>query len=122
MKLKDFYKKLDIPYRKSSEIKVISRTDGRRVKELAVGKERLTGREVREKLGLHSSQFVWEIEGDAITLTTFGYGHGVGMSQYGANALAEAGNDAKQILRYYYTGVTIEQASKLPKWAASFES
>jgi len=122
MKLKDFYKKLDVPYRKSSEIKVISRTDGRRVKELAVGKERLTGREVREKLGLHSAHFVWEIDGDTIALTSFGYGHGVGMSQYGANALAEAGNDAKRILRYYYTDVTIEQASKLPEWAASFES
>ena len=122
MKLKDFYKKLGVAYRKSGTIKVVSRTDGRRVKELAVGKERLSGREVREKLGLHSSQFEWSIEGDTITLTSFGYGHGVGMSQYGANALAAAGNDAKQILRYYYQGVTIEQASKLPEWTARFES
>jgi stage II sporulation protein D len=122
MKLKDFYKKLDVPAARPKQIKILSRTDGRRVKELAIGKHRISGREARERLGLRSSQFEWKIQGDTITLTSFGYGHGVGMSQYGANALAAAGNDAEQILRYYYTGVTIEQASKLPEWVERFES
>jgi stage II sporulation protein D len=122
MKLKNFYKKLDVPPAKPKQIKVISRTDGRRVKELMIGKHSVSGREARERLGLQSSHFEWKIQGDTITLTSYGYGHGVGMSQYGANALAAAGNDAEQILRYYYTGAKIEQASNLPEWAERFES
>ncbi len=122
MKLKDFYKKLDVPSAKPKQIKVVSRTDGRRVKELLIGKHSVSGREARERLGLQSSHFDWKIQGDKITLTSYGYGHGVGMSQYGANALAAAGNTAEQILRYYYTGITIEQASNLPEWAERFES
>ncbi|QKG85700.1 stage II sporulation protein D [Kroppenstedtia pulmonis] len=88
-------------------IKVLETTEGGRIGKLQVGDQQLTGRQVREALDLSSSDFSWEIKGDRITLTTRGYGHGVGMSQWGANLLAREGKKAKDIIRYYYRGVEI---------------
>lgn len=68
-----------------------------------------TGREIREKLGLASSAFSLIPEGDQITFATVGYGHGVGMSQYGANGMALEGYTYQEILAHYYQGVTIEK-------------
>ncbi|KAA5634467.1 stage II sporulation protein D, partial [Pseudomonas aeruginosa] len=63
---------------------IVSRTPGRRVGEVKIGGKTFTGRDVRERLGLPSSDFTWVRNGDDIIITTKGYGHGVGMSQYGA--------------------------------------
>lgn len=73
---------------------------------MIAGKE-FTGREIREKLGLKSADFSWVIKGDHMTITTKGYGHGVGMSQYGANGMAKEGENYIQILQYYYQHVQI---------------
>lgn len=118
--LKDFLNKLDA---KSSSItvssinaatlKVLATTQGRRIKEIRIGNRIFTGREVREKLGLRSSQFTWRIQGDEIHITTYGNGHGVGMSQWGANGMAQEGAAAEVILQHYYTGVAFQQASKI---------
>lgn len=113
MSLKEFYAKLGVKRKKGMKIRVTGLTEGRRIKEFTVGNRSFTGRETREKLGLPSSQFTWKVTKDRIFFTTYGYGHGVGMSQWGANALAKEGKTAEQILQYYYTGVRIEQASKL---------
>ncbi|MCI4060860.1 SpoIID/LytB domain-containing protein, partial [Bacillus cereus] len=67
----------------------------------------LKGRDIREKLGLNSADFVWERNGDTITVTTKGFGHGVGMSQYGANFMAKEGKTVDQIVKYYYQGTQI---------------
>ncbi|NLF34454.1 MAG: stage II sporulation protein D, partial [Clostridiales bacterium] len=64
---------------------------------------------VRSLLSLRSSHFTVAPEGDTLEFSVTGYGHGVGMSQYGANALAAQGKDYKEILTWYYTGVTIER-------------
>jgi len=72
-----------------------------------------TGRQVREKLGLPSSDFTWERKGNEIEITTKGYGHGVGMSQYGANGMAQEGKDYKAIVAYYYQGVTVQPFSQI---------
>ena len=66
-----------------------------------------SGREVREALGLRSSAFEVTFDGDAFTFITKGFGHGVGMSQRGANAMAKKGFDYQQILKHYYHGVDI---------------
>lgn len=100
---------------KSGGIKVLSTTTGQRVKTIAVGGKTYTGREMREKLGLNSSQFTWKIAGASIEITSFGYGHGVGMSQWGANGMAKEGRKAEQILKYYYKGVELEHLSALIK-------
>lgn len=95
-------------------IKVTQRTEGNRIKEVMVNGKSFSGREVREKLGLASSHFSWKIGEDEIVFITYGLGHGVGMSQWGANGMAQEGKLATEILMHYYTGTKVEQASKLP--------
>ncbi|MEK5450221.1 stage II sporulation protein D [Paenibacillus sp. FSL R7-0331] len=94
---------------------VLSLTDGHRVKEISIGGTVFTGREVREKLGLRSSQFTWKRQGDEVLITTYGNGHGVGMSQWGANGMAKEGGTATGILKHYYSGVQFSKVSTLLK-------
>ena len=67
------------------------------------------GTELRQLLGLRSTAFVLTAIGDSVTITTKGYGHRVGMSQYGADAMAVAGSDFRQILTHYYKSTVIEE-------------
>ncbi len=69
----------------------ISHTDSGRVKEITVAGNAFTGPEFRDKLGLRSSDFTIEQSDNHLIFTTQGYGHGVGMSQYGANGMAAEG-------------------------------
>lgn len=94
-------------------VRILSRTAGKRVEEVQFGSKRFSGRDIREKLNLRSSAFDWERDGDKLRITTYGYGHGVGMSQYGAQGMAKQGAGAERILTYYYTGVRLDKASKL---------
>lgn len=84
------------------------KTSGR-VAYVKVGETTYTGREIREKLGLASSDFTIEKQGDHYIFQTSGYGHGVGMSQYGAQGMALEGYTYQDILLYYYENVEIEQ-------------
>lgn len=95
----------------TKSMKVLEWSAGHRIKKMTIGGKTFTGREVREKLGLASSQFAWTWSGSKITFTTYGYGHGVGLSQWGANGMAKEGKTAEQIVTYYYTGISIEKAS-----------
>ncbi|WP_054954620.1 stage II sporulation protein D, partial [Paenibacillus dakarensis] len=97
----------------SSLFKVISYTRGNRIQEVRVGGKKFTGREIREKLELRSSQFSWSLRDGEVEITTYGNGHGVGMSQYGAEGMAREGYKAKEILRHYYTGITFQETAKL---------
>ena len=72
-----------------------------------VGGVTLTGQQVRALFELRSANFTVTAGEDGITFTVTGYGHGVGMSQYGANALAKQGKSWEEILKWYYTGVEI---------------
>ncbi len=74
-----------------------------------VGGTAATGQEIRTALGLRSAAFEVEWKEGSCAITTKGYGHGVGMSQYGANAMAKAGADWREILLYYYKGAEIEE-------------
>ena len=66
------------------------------------------GTELRSALGLRSACFEWEVQDGVLVFFVTGYGHGVGMSQYGANRMAEEGATYREILTHYYTGVTVE--------------
>ena len=88
---------------------ILSYKESGRVDQVDVSGKTYTGREIREKLGLASSDFDIEQEGDTYIFHTVGYGHGVGMSQYGAQGMAEEGYDYRTILTYYYQGVEIEK-------------
>lgn len=92
-----------------NSIKITGYTTGGRVATLDVGSVQLKGTDFRTILGLRSANFKIE-KADAKTLkiTTVGYGHGVGMSQWGANYLAKRGGTYDEILKYYYTGISIE--------------
>lgn len=74
------------------------------------GVEADTG-QVRTLFDLRSATFTVECDGDTITFYVTGYGHGVGMSQYGANALAKEGKTAEEILAWYYTGAEVKSMS-----------
>ena len=75
---------------------------------MTVGGVPVRGSSLRTILGLRSACFDWEVQDGKLVFFVTGYGHGVGMSQYGANAMAEAGSGYQEILTHYYTGVTVE--------------
>ncbi|WP_449538041.1 stage II sporulation protein D [Ferdinandcohnia sp. Marseille-Q9671] len=109
MTVADFEQKLGVKV--GNDIgKVTARTDSNRVATVEVGGKTFTGREVREALGLRSSDFTWERKGDHIVIQTKGYGHGVGMSQYGADGMAKEGKNYKEIVTHYYQGVEVSSA------------
>ncbi len=85
----------------------ISKSAAGTVLSITIGGVSLTGRELRTLLGLRSACFDIQYADGNFTFTVQGYGHGVGMSQYGAEYLAQQGYSYEEILQYYYTGVTI---------------
>ncbi|WP_230873917.1 stage II sporulation protein D, partial [Paenibacillus woosongensis] len=88
-----------------------SYTAGHNVKTIHISGQSFTGRELRERLGLRSAQFAMTLDGDDVKITTYGNGHGVGMSQWGAQGMAKQGYTTTQILKHYYTGISFAQAS-----------
>lgn len=117
IKAKEFCEKLksEMPNIKINEkdpikdIKVISYSEGGRVKSIKVGSVTVKGTDIRRIFSLKSTNFKIEKEGgDTLKITTIGNGHGVGMSQWGANYLAKCGGTYQEILKYYYKGVEIE--------------
>ena len=108
MPISEFEKKLGIHLGNDGSVgTVTARTSGKRVGTVEIGGKTFSGREVREQLDLNSSDFSWVKKGNQIIITTKGYGHGVGMSQYGANGMAKEGKTYKQIVAYYYKGIQI---------------
>lgn len=88
-------------------MRVIERFPSGRVKSVQIGNNTLSGREIREALGLQSTMFDVETIAGQVRITQQGYGHGVGMPQYGAQGMALEGYTYDEILRYYYTGIEI---------------
>lgn len=83
-------------------------SDSGTVTAITIGGKNYSGKQVREALNLRSACFMVAHNEGGFTFTVSGYGHGVGMSQYGAKALAEQGFTYDEILKHYYTGVTIQ--------------
>ena len=81
----------------------ITRSDAGGIKTITIGGVLVSGKDFRFIYGLRSTNIEFEINENEIILTTKGYGHGVGMSQYGANYLANQGKTFEDILKYYYT-------------------
>ena len=85
----------------------VTYTDGGGVATMKIGEEVFTGTQLRKLLGLRSTALEIEVADQTITVTTRGYGHRVGMSQYGADAMAAAGSTYPEILTYYYQGTEL---------------
>ena len=91
-----------------SSIKILDYTPGGRVASLEVGDEQIKGTDFRRILGLKSANFkIEKADSNTLKITVLGYGHGVGMSQWGANYLAKRGGTYDEILKYYYSGVKL---------------
>jgi stage II sporulation protein D len=99
------------PKDRSRWITDITYTGSGRIDSLKLGGVTVTGPVLRSMFGLRSTAAAIEIDSKNVTFTTTGYGHGVGMSQYGANTLALEGYDYKEILLWYYTGVSFGSAA-----------
>ena len=105
--LQEFYERLGLSYQSSLKITDVSRTNSHRVKSLKINGKEFSGKDVYYKLGLRSSDFEIELVGSNVVIQTKGYGHGVGMSQYGALGMAKKGYSYREILMHYYTGTTL---------------
>ncbi|MDI6605405.1 MAG: stage II sporulation protein D [Thermoanaerobacteraceae bacterium] len=96
-------------------IKNIIRTPAGHVESLKIGGAYLTGNDIKDLFNLNSTNFTFNLQGGNVVLTVIGYGHGVGMSQYGAEAMAKEGKNYEEILKHYYTGVEIKKFDDLIK-------
>jgi len=88
-------------------IEKVSYTSGGGVQTITIQGNTFTGTEIRQLLDLRSTAFAITIAGNTVTITTKGYGHRVGMSQYGAEAMAVSGKGYQDILSHYYIGTTL---------------
>lgn len=90
-------------------IKLIEKTKSGRIKKIAIGKKIIDGTEIRELFSLSSTSFTitYDKKLNIIDIVTYGYGHGVGMSQWGANGMAKNGSEYGDILKHYYTDIEI---------------
>ena len=105
----EFYSSLNLEYSNTLDFKVLRRSSTNRILNLSINGIEFTGKEVYDKLGLKSMDFSLKQDGNNIIIDTVGYGHGVGMSQYGAEGMALEGNSYKDILSHYYVGTSIKK-------------
>lgn len=109
MSLDDFYKKLDLNYDKNLSIVLLDRSSSGRIISLKINGKLFTGREVYNKLKIRSTDFAVIQEGEKVKIKTKGFGHGVGMSQYGAFGMAKNGYKYNEILAHYYKGTNLKK-------------
>ncbi len=112
-KLKEKYEDIQINFASQEDIKILEYTDSNRVKTIKFGNHNLSGVEARSLFGLRSTNFEIIKESDKIKFTVKGYGHGVGMSQTGADNMAKQGNNYEQIIHHFYVGVEIKEINSL---------
>lgn len=93
-----------------SQVKILNHTESGRVGEILVGGTKLKGKDFRSIYGINSTDFRLEFLADKVLIHTTGYGHGVGMSQVGADRMAKDGGTYRDILNHYYIGVDIDTA------------
>lgn len=106
-KIKEYHSDFTIDFDASEQIQILDYTEGDRIKTIKIGNLNLSGVEIRNIFGLKSAKFEINIEGDNVKFKVIGYGHGVGMSQTGADSMAKQGKNYEEIIKHYYTGVEI---------------
>ena len=106
-KILEKHSDLILDYNAENPIEITEYTDSNRVKTIKAGNINISGVEMRSILGLKSTNFNFKIDGDNIIFSVIGYGHGVGMSQTGADSLAKNGSNYEEIVKHFYTGVEI---------------
>ena len=107
--IQEFYQKLNLDSNSNFSIQVTKTTSTGRVKEIQINGKLFLASDVTKALGLRSSFFEITKNDNQIIVHTKGFGHGVGMSQYGAYGMAKNGSNYQEILKYYYQGVDIKK-------------
>lgn len=106
--ISEFLKLLNISDTNINNIIIEELTDSNRVKIISINNKKFKGTEFRKLLKLRSTDFTIDKLDDKVIITTRGYGHGVGLSQYGANGMAKEGKKYEEILKYYYKNVELK--------------
>ena len=106
-KMKEYHADFNIDFESENSIQILNYTEGGRIDNIKIGNLELTGVEVRNIFSLKSAKFTIEIGEENIKFKVIGYGHGVGMSQTGADSIAKNGGNYEEIIKHFYTGVEI---------------
>lgn len=112
-KLQTHYSDCTIDFSQENCIQILEYTTSGRIKTIKFGNKEIAGTEARSLLGLKSTNFTFSIDEGNIIFTVTGYGHGVGMSQTGADALAKTGSNYEAIIKHFYTDVEIIEVNSL---------
>ena len=107
--LEEFYRLLNLKHQKSLKIEILDSTSTGRIKKIKINNAELTGNYICSKLSLNSTYFEIIQDDEKIIIKNKGYGHGVGMSQYGAEGMAREGYTYQDILKYYYKNIEIKK-------------
>ena len=112
-KLKEKYADIQIDFNNEEDIKILEYTSSGRVKTIKFGNHEISGTEARSIFGLRSTNFELSKESGKVKFIVKGYGHGVGMSQTGADSMAKSGSSAEEIILHFYVGVEIKDVNSL---------
>lgn len=105
--LQEFYEKLDLEYNKELKVEILEKSDSNRIIKLKINGKEFKSKDIYSKLKLRSYDFEIIQVGSNVIINTKGYGHGVGLSQYGALGMAREGYNYKEILEHYYVGTDL---------------
>mgnify|MGYP004563958813 FL=1 len=112
-KIKEKHQDFEINFDDPNSIQILEYTESGRVRTIKLGNIQIAGTEARTLFGLKSTNFSFEIDGDKIKFNVLGYGHGVGMSQTGADSMAKAGSNCEEIIKHFYNGVEVNWVNDL---------
>ena len=112
-KLKEKYPDIEIDLNDNESIKILEYTESKRVKTIKFGNHNLSGVEARTIFGLKSTKFEVEKNDNNIKFKVIGNGHGVGMSQTGADAMAKSGASFEDIIKHFYKDVEIKDVNSI---------
>lgn len=107
-KIREKHSDFEIDLEENDCIEIKERDSSNRVVTVKIGNLNLSGVETRTLLGLRSANFTVDISNNKVNFKVIGYGHGVGMSQTGADALAKQGKNSEEIIKHFYSGVEIK--------------
>ena len=114
-KIKEYHTDFEIDFNSDNQIQILEYTEGDRIKTIKIGNLNLSGVEVRTIFGLKSAKFEITADEEKIKFSVIGYGHGVGMSQTGADSMAKQGKNYEEIIKHYYAGVEITGMNNFQK-------
>lgn len=112
-KMKEKYQDFSIDFSQENAIAILEHTSSGRIKTIKIGNKEIAGTEARTIFGLKSTNFTFSINEEYIIFSVKGYGHGVGMSQTGADSLAKSGSTYEDIIKHFYTDVEIIEVNSL---------